>query len=305
MSPKRKMHEPLGLPFDEALTAIADQERPGKRTIPARPFLKWVGGKRSVLHELTARVPAEYERYCEPFLGGGALFFALQPDDALLSDINFHLAVAFRAVQDDVEGVIRQLGTHADKHAKPYYLKARERLSEVEDPVKIAALLIYLNKTCYNGLYRVNKSGKFNVPVGSYKSPTILDADNLRYCSAVLQKAQIKQQPFSQITPTAGTFYYLDPPYHEAYSQYDGTGFSEDDHKALAEFCRQIDNCGGLFMVSNSDTPLVRDLYQGFSIENISSMRSVSCKGEQRGKVQEFIIRNYQRGEGVSDGKPA
>jgi len=293
MSRNPKYHKPLGTTFGAMITAIAEQGRPLVQMITARPFLKWVGGKRSVLPALRARMPDEYDVYHEPFLGGGALYFSVQPKEAVLSDINFHLILTFQRVRDDVDGVIRALKIHASRHSPEYYTRARERLFKEKDSTKLAALFIYLNKTCFNGLYRVNRMGQFNVPIGDYKDPPILDEENLRACSQVLRGADIEQKPFSQITPHKGDFYYLDPPYHETYEGYSSRGFGDVEHTALAAFCRKVADKGGYFMLSNSDTPFVRKLYAGYTIETVSASRSVSCKGHQRGKENELIIRNY------------
>lgn len=287
-----KKHEHLPGDFESILATIADAQRP-ERTLGARPFLKWVGGKRSLLNELLARMPDEYERYHEPFLGGGALYFATQPAEAYLSDINFHLIVTFKAVRDDVDGVIKALKIHASRHSPDYYENARKRLFKEKDKAKIAALFIYLNKTCFNGLYRVNKAGFFNVPIGDYKDPTILDEDNLRAASAQLQTAEIVQQSFDQLNPLKDDFYYLDPPYHQTYEGYAAGGFGDAEHIKLAAFCKRIDQKGAKFMLSNSDTPFVQNLYKGYTMEYVNGSRTVSCKAHQRGKERELLIRNY------------
>jgi DNA adenine methylase len=289
-----KLHEPLNATLNDVLTAIADQNKPTLTEPVARPFLKWAGGKRSILPELTARMPKEYNAYCEPFLGGGALFFSTQPERAILSDVNFPLVLTFLAVRDDVDALIANLKIHESKHGKEYYLRARKRLGIEGDATKVAALLIYLNKTCYNGLFRVNKEGIFNVPIGSYDEPTILDEENLRAASKALKNAEIKQHEFSQVKVERGNFYYLDPPYHKTFDGYDSSRFGEADHKRLAAFCRELDKAGCFFMVSNSDNSFVRTLYHGFKIECVMASRFVSCKPHQRGKENELIIRNYE-----------
>lgn len=286
-------HDPLPHSFAEVLGVIADENKPAIKEVVARPFLKWVGGKRSILPELLKRLPIEYDAYHEPFLGGGALFFALKPKEAFLYDINFYLVITFSAVRDNVDEVIKNLKVHAAKHDKEYYLKARTRLMREKDPAKLAALFIYINKTCFNGLYRVNKAGGFNVPMGDYKNPPILDESNLYACSDALKGAAISQQSFMHAKIYKDDFYYLDPPYHETYEGYASGGFGDDEHTKLAEFCRKIDKSGGYFMLSNSDTPFVRNLYRGYTIENVDASRSVSCKSHQRGKETELIIRNY------------
>jgi len=154
-------------------------------------------------------------------------------------------------------------------------------------------LFIYLNKTCYNGLYRVNKSGLFNVPMGKYTNPVILDEDNLRACSKFLRNVTIKQNSFVHCNPQKDQFYYLDPPYHETFSNYDGNGFKGKEHEKLAEFCNKINAKKGFFMLSNSDTPFIRELYKGYNTEIISAARFISCKANGRNKQNELIIRNY------------
>jgi len=267
--------------------------QPDASTNGARPFLKWVGGKRSILPELTKRMPERYGAYREAFVGGGALFFALKPPRTYLSDINFHLILTYRAVRDDVDNLISHLEKHEESHSREYFTNARNRLSAEPDTTKIAALLIYLNKTCFNGLYRVNKAGKFNVPIGSYRDPGIYEEEVLRNDSNLLQGVELFQHPFHQIPVVTEDFYYFDPPYHKAYSQYDGTGFGDPEHKRLAQFCHEINSAGAYFMLSNSDTPFVRSLYRRFHIEKVAATRSVSCKADQRGKENELIIRNY------------
>jgi DNA adenine methylase len=294
MPKERKNHDPIDDSFDNVLSAIANENKPETHSFSARPFLKWVGGKRSILPELLKRIPSEYEAYHEPFLGGGALYFAMQPQEAFLSDVNFHLVVTFQAVQNDVEGLIKQLKVHARLHNKEYYLKARTKLFTEKDPTKLAALFIYLNKTCFNGLYRVNASGGFNVPMGDYKDPAILDEENLHNASKVLQSADISQHSFDQTKILKNDFYYLDPPYHETYEGYSSGGFGDQEHQQLAEFCHAVHKKGGYFMLSNSDTPFVRELYKSYNIEIVSASRMVSCKANQRGRENELIIRNYK-----------
>jgi DNA adenine methylase len=284
----------LSTEFDEVLNAIADENRPDTKTVIARPFVKWVGGKRSILPALLERVPTEYGTYCEPFIGGAALFYAVNPKQAYLSDVNFSLVLTYTAVRDDVDGVIAELKTLRSKHDKKSYLSARLKLAREDNPTKIAALFIYLNKTCYNGLYRVNKAGAFNVPMGSYTEPQILDEENLRAASRELQTAEIKQHSFEHVPVREKNFYYLDPPYHKLYSSYDGSGFGDSDHENLAAFCAKLHKSGCFFMLSNSDTPFVRKLYKDFQIEKVQASRMVSCKGNQRGKESELLIRNYE-----------
>lgn len=261
--------------------------------IEARPFVKWVGGKKSVLNELLNHIPKKITSYNECFVGGGALFFALKPKKARLSDINPHLIQSYQAIRDDVSGVINELRRHKKLHTKPYFLKIRKLLSTESDAVKLAGYLIYLNKTCYNGLYRVNKAGEFNAPLGSYKNPSILDEENLRSVSKTLQGVTIKEASFENIRIQKDAFYYLDPPYHQAYNSYNVWRFGEEEHEKLAKKCHEIDSKGGYFLVSNSNTEFVRNLYRDFAIDEIMAGRYVSCKPDQRGKQSELLIRNY------------
>ena len=268
---------------------------PSKHSI-AKPFIKWAGGKRAILGDLLRRIPEEFNAYFEPFLGGGALFWNIDSaHDAYLSDINFHLIITYTAIRDNVQALITWLERHKREHSKEYYAQARMRIAETTDPMEVASLFIYLNKTCYNGLYRVNKSGFFNVPMGRYKEPAILDVANLHQCSQFLAGAQIVQYSFTQIDPQKDDFIYFDPPYHTTFSSYDSSGFEDLEHKKLADFCTQLDKKGVFFMLSNSDTPFIRELYKKFYIETIDVSRYISCKGNERKKANELIIRNYIR----------
>jgi len=197
-------------------------------------------------------------------------------------------------VRDDVDTLIDLLKGYQKRHNKTNYLKAREQLSLETDVTKIAALFVYLNKTCFNGLYRVNREGRFNVPMGSYDDPNLFDDTTLRNASKALQGVTVKQHSFLQCPFETNDFVYLDPPYHKLYSQYDSGGFAEDEHRHLAAFCGKLHKAGVKFMLSNSDTALVRTLYTAFQIEEVSASRSVSCKAHQRGKEAELVIRNYQ-----------
>lgn len=295
MTRKPAIFPRIPLTFDQVLGAIADEGRPDGASYPAKPFVKWVGGKRSILSDLIIRLPDEYEGYYEPFVGGGALFFAVQPQHAYLSDVNLPLILAYRAIRDTPKNLISALQRHEEEHCKEYYLKSRKRLSTEKRAVEIASLLIYLNKTCYNGLYRVNRDGEFNVPMGDYDEPSILDEQTIMADHAVLKGAEIEQGDFSMLKPRKNSFYYLDPPYHRTYDGYNGDGFGDERHQELAEFCHAIDRAGGFFMLSNSDTELVRKLWKGYGMERLSASRSVSCKPHQRKRENELLIRNYKR----------
>lgn len=272
---------------------IPGQPSPDQPSPAAKPFVKWVGGKRSILKTIIQYLPKAFESYVEPFVGGGALFFATQCKHSALSDVNARLITAYQAVRDDVNSVIQELKQHQQRHNKPYYLRMRALMTEKQPAPQLAASLIYLNKTCYNGLYRVNQRGGFNVPMGSYLNPSILDEANLVRCSEALQAVHFSCHSFAETPLKKNAFYYLDPPYHQAYSQYDSAGFGEQQQQELAAFCNAIDGAGAYFMLSNNDTALVRKLYSKYHLETVSALRAVACKAEQRGRVQELLIRNY------------
>jgi DNA adenine methylase len=270
-----------------------------------RPFLKWVGGKTQLLPELRSRLPKQYDRYFEPFLGGGALFWDLLPERAVLSDANLELINAYRVVRNDVEWLIESLKEHV--YEKDYYYRIREwdRSDEFYflSPLKKASRFIYLNKTCFNGLHRVNAQGHFNVPMGDYKNPLICDEENLRACSEVLQKVELYTQHFQPlepiVIPESGDFVYFDPPYAPLsatsdFTSYNATGFSAEAQAALRDYCITLDKRGVKWMLSNSSAPMILDLYRDFNVELVDARRSVNCKGGDRGSVKEVIVRNYR-----------
>ncbi len=258
------------------------------------PFVKWVGGKKSIIKQLTSRVPKTYIGYEECFVGGGILFFTLQPSNACLSDINKYLILTYQAIRDNVKGVIAELEKHYTLHEKQYFLKARKVFNNNEfDSVKVAGLFIYLNKACYNGLYRVNKNGEFNSSFGSY-GKIILNKINLWNVSQALQGVTIKNRSFEEVEPEKGVFYYLDPPYYHTYNMYDFSRFNDEQHEKLAQKCHDINDAGGYFMLSNSNSDFIRDIYKGFNIENLFSRQRISCTVDQRKLKSELLIRNYE-----------
>jgi len=266
----------------------------------AQPIAKWAGGKTRLLPELLARMPKTFGTYYEPFVGGGALFFKLAPERAVISDSNKDLIETYRAVAFDVEHVIGLLERHAVEHAclgAEYYYKVRSLWNHpcVEwSSWQRAAAFIYLNKTCFNGLWRVNRDGAFNVPAGKYKNPTICDKEGLRAASDALQGADIRWASYflalSPI-PKPGDFVYFDPPYHDTFTAYTAGAFDEKDQKTLAFLARRLVEAGVHVMVSNSDTPLIRELYAGFEISVVKCARAINSNGAGRGEVNELIIR--------------
>jgi DNA adenine methylase len=270
----------------------------------AKPFLKWVGGKGRLLHSLVPLMPAgvAHMRHVEPFMGGAALYFHSRAERALLRDINPDLVQAFVTVRDDVQAVIEHLRELADGHDDRRYYEARERFNErpCATSAERAALFIYLNKTCFNGLYRVNRSGFFNVPVGRYARPAIADAETLLAASLRLRKADIRCAPFEDVLEdaTRGDFVYLDPPYEpvsrtSSFTAYAQGGFTRSDQMHLRDVYRGLDRRGCKVMLSNSDAPLVRELYGAFHIHEVRAPRAVSCDPAKRGAVTELVIRNY------------
>lgn len=270
----------------------------------AGPILKWAGGKGRLLGELDARLPSgdQIRRHVEPFFGGGAFFFGRQPERAVIADVNPSLVATYRAVKDDVEELIRRLMPLAARHSIERYYQVRDRYNQARnvDEIDRAAMFIYLNKTCFNGLHRVNKKGEFNVPAGRYKNPTILNAASLRAASALLSRAEIRHDGFEALLRYAkpGDFVYLDPPYAPVsetanFTAYALGGFGTAEQQKLADVFRVLDKRGCRLMLSNSDVPLIRDLYKDYLVEQIMAPRAINSKGSRRGPVAEVVVRNY------------
>lgn len=278
-------------PRDAQLTLIVERPAP-------RPFLKWVGGKTQLLDQFRPMLPEMFGRYFEPFVGGAALFFALRPPRASLYDVNEELIDCYRAIRDDVDSVIEALGDH--RYERKHYYAVRELDPRALRPAQRAARTIFLNKTGFNGLYRVNRAGRFNVPFGRHTKPAFRDEDNLRSCSLALQGVEVQVRDFRQIVgdATAGDFVYFDPPYAPVsdtadFTSYSAGGFGWVDQQTLATAFADLTKKGVYAMLSNSDTPAVRELYGSFRIDEVSAARSVNSKADRRGKVSEVVIRNY------------
>jgi DNA adenine methylase len=270
--------------------------------VPCRPFVKWAGGKQQLLTELIRRAPDGYRRYYEPFVGGGALLFALQPRQAGIIDVKEELINAHRVVKEDVESLIKSLKRHVYEESYYYDMRGADREPAYAswDPVRRASRLMYLNKTCYNGLYRVNSKGFFNVPFGRYTNPTIVDAENLRACHSVLQPVDIRAGNFEQIEDEISSkdFVYFDPPYvplnaTSYFTAYSAGGFDAGCQRALYDLCCRLDKRGVRFMLSNSASAAVKKLYKKFRQETVSALRAVNSKAQLRGKIEEIIVRNY------------
>lgn len=282
---------------------------------PARatPFLKWAGGKGQLLAQLEVRVPESFGRYIEPFVGGGALFFRLHAQGrlgggALLNDRNPELIDCYRVVQDAarLDRLIERLhehGRHVMDSDYYYTVRAWDRRAgfrESHGTIERAARTLFLNHTCYNGLYRLNKSGQFNVPYGKWsRPPSLFGENNLRACHEALQGVELREESFEDCLrrAQAGDFVYLDPPYHPvsstaSFTTYTGFEFREQHQRRLAEVYGELDGRGCRLLLSNSATPLIRRLYGGCRIETVLATRAISCNGKGRGKVQELLILN-------------
>ncbi len=275
-----------------------------------RPFLKWAGGKQKLLTDYEEYFPAGFHRYFEPFVGGGAVFFHLWKTGritgaASLFDNNEELINTYIVVRDNPDELIKILAGHKERHSREYYYRIRNLdrqaggLRALSAPER-AARTIYLNRTCYNGLYRVNKSGCFNVPVGRYKKPKILDAKLLQAVSYALQGVHLEVRDFRSVVELAepGDFFYFDPPYHplsrtSSFTSYTAGSFSEDDQRDLAVVFRRLTAKGCLCMLSNSHTPFILDLYKGFRVEKVRANRAINVNSNGRGAVAEVVVLNY------------
>ena len=268
-----------------------------KKPVPvqAKPILKWAGGKTQMLGDLIPKVPASYGRYIEPFFGGGAMFFALQPENAVIADSNPELINMYRQVADNVDEVIKYLRTYENTSELFYAVRSLEWTTLPK--AEAAARTIFLNKTCFNGLYRVNKRGQFNVPFGKYKNPKICDEDCLRAASEVLKKAEIICGDYFLVLEhyaQPGDFVFLDPPYlpiseYSDFKRYTKEQFYEEDHVELAKMIMTLHERGCHVLLTNSNHPLVHELYAPFTIDVIQTKRHISCNGNTR-KGEDVIV---------------
>ena len=260
----------------------------------ASPFLKWAGGKTQLLPALLKNIPAQFGTYIEPFVGGGALFFELQPAKAILADSNPELINCYIVVRDNVEDLITVLSAYP--YSEEFYYKLR---AEVPGNVVMrAARIIYLNRTCYNGLYRVNKRGKFNVPFGSYKNPVICDAERLRAASFALRNAELFCADYQETLRNfakPGDFIYIDPPYHPVskysdFKRYTARFFYIDDQRMLAKTAKELAGQGCYVLVSNSYCDFVLDIYEGCKIIEVPAKRNINKDPNKRGEVKEVLV---------------
>jgi len=279
-------------------------------TLNAKPFIKWAGGKRQLIPELLKHTPKNFNNYFEPFVGGGALFFELynlgllKNKKVYLFDINEELINAYKVIKNYPNELIDKLKEFKAKHNKDFYYQIREldrneNYTNLSNIIK-AARFIYLNKTCFNGLYRVNKKGYFNVPMGNYKNPQIIDEENILEVSKALKNVIIKHCNYTEVLNYAkeNDFIYFDPPYYPlsdtanftSYTQY---SFLEKEQIKLFEIFKTLCDKGAFVLESNSDTEFIKNLYKSYKIEKVLANRAINSKGDKRGKITEVLIRNY------------
>lgn len=263
--------------------------------------MKWAGGKGGLLKKLEPFFPDEFDTYFEPFVGGGAVFFHLKPPRAVINDLNRELMDVYENVKNDVEALMAALDKQ-QKYVddKEYFYKMRGKNPNRMKPINQAARTIFLNKTCFNGIYRVNAKGVFNVPFGDMNNPTLCERENLLECSKVLKNTEIISGDYKALLPRImkGDFVYLDPPYVPLsetahFTSYTRGGFGEEEQKELKEFCDKLDSRGVQFLLNNSDTELVRDLYSSFKIVVIEARRSLAASGDSRKPAREMVVTNY------------
>ncbi len=261
-----------------------------------KPFVKWAGGKQGLASRLSAYFPRGYRRFYEPFLGGGSVLFTVCPKEAIVSDLNDWLVDAYHAIRDDWQQVAAILDTFPN--TREDYLRLRGVDPASLDLFVRAALFIYLNKTCFRGLFRVNQKGRFNVPYGEYQR-AYYDAANLSCVSAVLKRVEFRVGGFEcslhDVSP--GDFVYLDPPYYKLggysdFNRYTKGQFREQDHIRLAAFCRDLHQRDVTWAMSNSDTPFVRRLYSGFHVQELVNRREINLRSQER-NVTELLVTNY------------
>ena len=272
----------------------------------ASPVLKWVGGKRQLLDRLTPLFPKTYTNYCEPFIGGGAVLFSLQPKNAVINDINSELIGVYNTIKNDVDALIERLTEFENTKDCFYDVRSWDRDATIYNQltdIDKAARVIFLNKTCYNGLYRVNSAGEFNTPFGRYKNPNIVNESTLRAVNEYFNTANVKILNGSYLNAVKGlpkgSFVYLDPPYDPisvtaSFTGYNAGGFSQADQIELRDCCRQLDAEGIKFMLSNSATEFIQDIYQDFNITIVPAKRAINSIGSKRGFVDEVVVRNYE-----------
>lgn len=278
-----------------------------KKNLLVAPVVKWVGGKRQIINELNQHLPKDgYTKYYEPFLGGAAMLFHLQPQNAVVNDVNSDLINMYQVIKDNVEDLIQELETHPNEEKHFYDVRDWDRDKEAYNEltnIQKAARLIFLNKTCYNGLFRVNNAGEFNTPFGHYVNPGIVNPPVLRAVSNYFNNNKITflNGDFSSALSnvTNKSFVYFDPPYDpisdsSSFTGYTKGGFGREQQESLKELCDKLDKNNVKFMLSNSATAFIRDLYKDYTIHTIQAKRSVNSIASRRGLVDEVVVTNYE-----------
>lgn len=289
----------------------------------AKPFIKWVGGKSQLLEEIREKYPSKIEKYCEPFVGGGAILFDIlstkNPETVLINDINKELINTYSQIKNNCDGMISQLSeiqsiykSHTLEENKAYFYKKRQHYNDLKvngndaENLEKAALFIFLNKTCFNGLYRVNSKGLFNVPFNNAKNPLLCDEENLRACSELLQNVIMKVGDYKECKDfiDSNTFVYIDPPYRPltqtaAFTSYSENGFTDKEQIELGNFIIEISNKGAMVVASNSDPKnsdinddFFDNLYSKFEIERVPAARMINSNAKKRGAINELLISN-------------
>lgn len=271
------------------------------------PFLKWVGGKRQLLPKIIEHLPKNIRelRYFEPFIGGGAVLFHLQPENAVINDFNKELINVYNVVKDNLDDLIVDLKKHKNTSEYFYQIRGLDRTDEFLSlsEVQRASRIIYLNKTCFNGLYRVNNAGEFNAPFGRYKNPNIVNEPTLKAVNKFLNKnnISINNGDYSDVLETAdeNSFIYLDPPYHPISENSNFTGYVQGgwdmfDQIRLREVCDILNDKGAKFLLSNSSSPFIKDQYEKYKITTVKAIRAINSNGSDRGAIDEVLIRNYE-----------
>jgi len=270
------------------------------------PFLKWVGGKRQIIPEILTHLPKNISslNYCEPFIGGGALFFHLEPKKAIINDYNDELINVYKVIKNNLEELLNDLRKHENNPEYFYQIRGIDRQPLFEELTNIqrASRVIYLNKTCFNGLYRVNSLGEFNSPFGRYVHPNIVNEPVLRAVSKYLNSSDITilNGDYEKVlnAVTSDTFVYLDPPYHPIsessnFTGYVQGGWTERHQIRLKKACDDLDKKGVKFLLSNSSAPFIKELYSEYKTHSINANRSINSVGEKRGQIEELLIKNY------------
>ena len=282
-----------------------------QHNIFAQPFLKWAGGKRQLLPVIKEYIPKKFSQYYEPFVGAGAVLFSLQPEKSIINDTNSELINCYQVIRDNPEELLELCQKHQKNNSKEYFYSLREedRKDDFIDksPLERAARIIYLNKTCFNGLFRVNKKGQFNVPYGNYSNPTIADSTVIRSVSTYLDRRNVRilEGDFTKAVTTAkkGAFIYFDPPYHpisdtSSFTNYSINGFGEKEQIKLKKLCDKLTERGCQVLVSNSSASLIVELYSdpNYEIVEVKASRAINAVSSKRGKINELLIYNkYDR----------